>query len=99
MKEELKTLKDIEVKPEFDEGTQFTPYVHTELLKAEAIKWIKYLKYMQSQIKPPSNINAIYLSFTDRIDWIKHFFNLTKEDLQEKEKWKPKKNVTNVEIK
>jgi len=68
MKEELKTLKDIEVKPEFDEGTQFTPYVHTELLKSEAVKWIKHFNRL-----------GRLRSKTDFMD----FFNLTEADLQE----------------
>jgi len=76
MKEELKTLKDMRADTLLEKAFSVR-------LKAEAIKWIKYLKYMQSQIKPPSNINAIYLSFTERIDWIKHFFNITEEDLKE----------------
>ena len=41
MTDELRTLKDIEIKPELDEGTQFSPYVHIKTLKSEAIKWIK----------------------------------------------------------
>ena len=44
-------------------------FVFVDELKAEAVKWGKYFK---------ENIDCTF--FVD--DWIKHFFNLTKEELK-----------------
>ena len=63
---ELKTLKDLET----DSADLFTNYaVASDTLKAEAIKWVKRHQAMAMK--------------TDLVeDFIKHFFNLTEEDLQ-----------------
>ena len=61
MKEELKTLKDIERCGEDDDK-----------IKAEAMKWIKEI----------SKKNPNPYGDTDSVRWIKHFFNLTEEDLK-----------------
>jgi predicted transcriptional regulator len=45
---------------------------------AEAIKWIKDLK----ETRDISNTGDKYYNFSDVIKWIKHFFNLTEEDLK-----------------
>jgi len=73
MKQELKTLKDIESwvlgYPRNDEKG-----VISLDLKKEAIKWVKeetiigFTRYEADKLK----------------SWIKHFFNLTEEDLKEK---------------
>lgn len=56
---ELKTLKDLKKARPFG-------MIHTrdDILKAEAVKWVKGL------------------TTTEQRSWIKHFFNLTEEDLK-----------------
>ena len=71
MTDELKTLKDIEIKPELDEGTQFSPYVDIKTLKSEAIKWYNATNDWENW-----NVQ----------DWIKYFFNITEKDLKKQEK-------------
>ena len=71
---ELKTLKDLKAYDlplnnklyEYEQGKQF---IKSEL-KREAIKWIKS--------------NSSYLNDNDGAveNWIKHFFNITKEELK-----------------
>ena len=70
MKTELKTLKDLDfLKLEFREK-RASEYL-IENLKAEAVKHIKIFE------KSP------YCgSYIGEINWIKHFFNLTEEDLK-----------------
>jgi hypothetical protein len=46
-----------------------------DLLKQEAIKWVKEIQANTTQ-----DFSNLYL-----IKWIKKFFNLTEEDLEEKE--------------
>lgn len=83
--DELKTLKDFDSCVYTDgsenkfnacvvgiyHGTDPRPIVGVEELKQEAIKWIKYLLENSSQRYS-----------TPRIEWIKHFFNITDEDLK-----------------
>jgi len=78
---ELKTLKDFEhqdhyAKDEFTHGMNSENESLIEELKAEAIKWVKservegkYLDYFPAVTK-------------EQKDWIKHFFNLSEEDLK-----------------
>jgi hypothetical protein len=69
MKDEegLKTLKDLE-----DDPTKETSYLTIKNIKAEAIKWVKeYLKRYDEESQD------VYAD-----DFIKHFFNLTEEDLE-----------------
>lgn len=65
----FETLKDIEIKPRENSSTQFAPYVHTERLRQEAIKWMK----------------AEHLISEEVIFWIEKFFNITESDLEEKD--------------
>ena len=75
---ELKTLKDL----------QYTLMMYgnevaiTQLLKSEAIKWIKEIKFL-------NKVNGITINDDDKIidgqeliHCINHFFNLTEEDLK-----------------
>ena len=83
MQSELKTLKDIrnELTIQDDEDS------FVEYLKQEAIKWIKELGNLDKEdttmfvfceettVKKPQYRRII-------IKWIKHFFNITEEDLK-----------------
>ena len=72
---ELRTLKDIDFEDELDAGHLIENKAIYKILKAEAVKWVKELE-KRWQIKP-SNVEPF------QIEWIKHFFNITEEDLQE----------------
>lgn len=68
----FKTLKNIEYPKEHIIG-DYGFNVNADTLRKEAIKWIKHLEHVHKQ------------DFYDKIDltnWIKHFFNLTEEDLK-----------------
>ena len=72
MKKELKTLKDFE-REQYSEGDEedgsIVKYFDERELKAEAVKWLK--------AKDDGETMPLYSE-----DWIKHFFNLTEEDLK-----------------
>lgn len=82
---ELKTLKDFEEHIcNIDECCRGDLYYN---LKQEAIKWIKemidtknkeFCKISLSHFPDLSMIRSI----ENTIEWIKHFFNITEEDLQ-----------------
>ena len=67
----LKTLKNLEREFEFEQEA-----VWIESLRAEAIKWIKELLNNHLQM----GLNKYEAE--ERIDWIKHFFNITDEELK-----------------
>ena len=74
----LKTLKKLmfplpklKEKRDFDEGEEDLLLINYDELKAEAIKWIKLMDRYKTH----------YYSHPDARKWIKHFFNLTEEDL------------------
>ena len=82
---EMKTLKDLEYQDDFC-------YVSSsEDLRQEAIKWIKYIGVCKN-----NNIQIVNLEDAAKQvgilmceketnlvrDWIKHFFNITEEDLK-----------------
>ena len=74
---ELKTLKDI---PHRNKGfMQSVDDIQTfkDNLKAEAVKWVKHYK----QAYEESDEEDIKLAY----DWMTYFFNLTEDDLEEKE--------------
>lgn len=80
----LKTLKDIEwdlgLIPEnnldlIDEKIK-SFYEYKQKLQAEAVKWVK--EYRNSPQPDPEMIQA----YSDIITFIKHFFNLTEEELK-----------------
>jgi len=71
---ELKTLKDLK-KTDWDSpvGARGDDelWIKTKELKAEAVKWVKDI--CEKNPNPYGD--------TDSVHWIKHFFNLTEEDL------------------
>ena len=77
--DELKTLKDF-----IGVGTDCVyDHIRPEELRAEAVKWVKKI------IKDQANIgnykqNHMNPRKQGQISFIKHFFNLTEEDLKEK---------------
>jgi len=77
---DLKTLKDIDVaKDEFDPIILPSQFVVIDSLKREAIKWIK------EDIKTLKNLdseNFYYICADARVEWIKHFFNITDKDIE-----------------
>jgi hypothetical protein len=79
--EELKTLKDLE--EELKEKYYDVPY-STELIRQEAIKWIKELDSKAVKLKLTMNGGDLNtgtnLAFTR--GWIKMFFNITDEELK-----------------
>lgn len=93
-KEELKTLKDLEMIE--NKGYKPFPSETVALLKQEAIKWIKELKEAEKfNIEFASSEQMGYFhdnQFDDFVDnqgkaywvinWIKWFFNITEEDLK-----------------
>ena len=51
-----------------------------ELLKETAVEWIKYYENIKLPKSIPENVREYGTGMT--IDFIKHFFNITKEDLE-----------------
>lgn len=73
-KKTLKTLKDIQHRLWTDEETNvFANNRIRERLRQEAIKWVKS--------NNPLIVDRNY-SANEVIEWIKHFFNITEEDLK-----------------
>jgi len=73
----LKTLKDIDVEP-------FCHGVSKRDLKSEAVKWVKAYPEFPLILECPED-ETIDTSYKNIIRFIKHFFNITEADLQEKE--------------
>jgi hypothetical protein len=88
---ELKTLKDIEYHENWSSKKGYDIIVNSNTLKQEAIKWIKSIEQEQRDLGnyQKNNNKKDYYNFNPRkqgmISFIKKFFNLTKEDLEEKE--------------
>ena len=77
MKEELKTLKDIDFsKLEFREK-RASEYL-IENLKAEAVKWVKKFDKEINSTQSTKKIDRLVYG----LEFLKHFFNLTEEDLK-----------------
>ena len=84
---ELKTLKEIATETEmvnyFEDIKEFDIKRITRVVKGrtkqEAIKWIKDLQKGFNYLNDPNETTQNYFAI---IRWIKHFFNLTEEDLQ-----------------
>jgi hypothetical protein len=70
---ELKTLEDLGNNP----GTNYG-VVHKDELKQEAIKWIK--KWQTEQPNPQTDAEQ-YMMKGAKIDWVKHFFNISEDEL------------------
>ena len=67
MNKELKTLKDLDFNDWISmPADKFNEFIQNKI-KFEAVKWVKYKETI-----PDSAV----------IEWIKHFFNLTEEDLR-----------------
>ena len=74
MNKELKTLKDFGE----DECGFGREHIDRNKLKAESVKWVK-----EKQIQLGMNIKELYKNeLNGQIRFIKHFFNLTSEDLK-----------------
>jgi len=81
MNKELKTLKDLgENECGFGEE-----HVSKTKLKQEAIKWVKFTENNQEKFVglPKTKVNMQDLAaWCATEEWIKHFFNITEEDLK-----------------
>jgi len=94
MSEKLKTLKDLTYNTIAKDGVHIL-VVKEAILKEEAIKWIKELskggfnrnpkiRFNKGRIDTSEVFEAIFSMETDIvIRWIKHFFNISDEDLKE----------------
>lgn len=69
---ELKTLKDI-ISPTNDWQEASEKHIYEDL-KREAIKWVRHL---ESKGKEKYKENFVPMNF------VRHFFNITEEDIQE----------------
>jgi len=87
--EELNDLNDLKDK----ENTNYKKYcriawedfVYIKELKAEAVKWVKAFYEDMKKERPGVKREVIELnnySSEEVVFWIKHFFNLTEEDLK-----------------
>jgi hypothetical protein len=83
-KEKLKTLKDFEEFHNYDFDFKM---INKEELKSEAVKWVKSImkecseRYLKSD-GIVCEFGDICINCEVKINWIKHFFNLTEEDLK-----------------
>jgi len=96
MKIKLKTLKDLErhyddFDDEYINNLKDFRFINLKELKAEAVKWVKELRKQGKELIEDKTWN----NFAKRLNtdmtlgstsWIKHFFNVTEEDLIEVEK-------------
>ena len=72
----FKTLKDLY---EYNlELAKSIKVINKEELKQEAIKWIKLCEKEKERAFNSTDENCIIA----QINWIKHFFNITEEDLK-----------------
>jgi len=77
----MKTLKDI-TETEWD--IEVTPEEYFALiknLKQEAIKWVKYLQSVEQELSKDIKL-ADNNTYRAQVKWIKHFFNITDEELK-----------------
>ena len=92
MKTELKTLKDIPMEQDkvYSEEDINNDEINKDFrvafnwkraIKAEAVKWVKEIDTSTGGEK---FVDDPYCCKPCLLDWIKHFFNLTEEDLKEK---------------
>lgn len=87
---ELKTLKDIQWRQVTHNNKLGSPTgdVSFEILKEEAIKWIKELEkgcgqiYNTDYYDKVCEKNDLCEDCIPKIDWIKHFFNIEDSDLE-----------------
>ena len=79
---ELKTLKDFEKEKFYSQEGQCSYNHALIMLKAEAVKWVKEITKDQNN-KGNFQSNHMNPRKQGQISWIKHFFNLTEEDLKD----------------
>jgi len=84
MKDELKTLKDLDIMK--GKVHALGGEVGVDELRAEAVKWVKDLYRIEKKrgnwIKGSKNNNHISPRNSGKIVFIKHFFNLKESDLK-----------------
>ena len=71
----LKTLKDFD----FDEEYIEKGIKAQDLIKAEAVKWVKHIQKHLDETKLPQPIRLLE---EGQLPFIKMFFNITEEDLK-----------------
>ena len=82
MIKQLKTLKEMPFR--LDKATVVDIYE----LRNEAVKWIKELQVKAQPLTIHANVGEIWnkafdaMLYQSKINWIKHFFNITEEDLK-----------------
>jgi len=79
---ELKTLKEIDqsiIPLKNREETNHLLDVYREELRKEAINWIK--TWQKYQLNPQTD-SEFYMMKQAKINWVKHFFNITDEELK-----------------
>ena len=78
---ELKTLKDLVETKDHCSTWETIGFADEKELKEEAIKWIKELKRVDRHF---SKIDIKYRKCcrNSTMNWIKHFFNITEDDLK-----------------
>ena len=76
----MKTLKDLDT---YDMdgrlSEEFKEFVEYDDLKQEAIKWVKFIE--STTFNRQYMFEGLESSNGYSINWIKHFFNITKKDL------------------
>ncbi len=70
---ELKTLKDLSAEEWKDRKEFVELWVKVDELRQEAIEWVKELR---GKLMNEEEI------FSDNISWIRHFFNITKDEIK-----------------
>ena len=79
----MKTLKDLDVIDMHERKVMINQVVSIEELKAEAIKWVKHWERMKKALIPEaSNYLEIYHRIEGKIVGVRHFINITSEDLK-----------------
>ena len=73
----LKTLKDL-----IEDVEPLGLVVNPQVLKKEVIEWIKELKNEDALEDIDLEITIVGGDNESTINWIKHFFNISEEDLQ-----------------
>jgi len=72
----LETVRDI-----YKRTKSPTGYISLGDLRAEAIKWVKNYRQFKRDVKDFEEEDNFYRE-DSVVVWIKHFFNLTEEDLK-----------------
>ena len=80
---ELKTLNDFRARDNRNNPEPFIRNIVLDELKEEAIKWAKYHRDGKEKARKKAKPGkpGIWLERNNE-DWIKHFFNITEDDLK-----------------